>query len=175
MEIAFSIVVFLLQLFIGILFAILSVYLALRFYDKMTSGIDEIKELKKGNIAVAIILGALMLSIGNIIQKGVNQFDNIILSGISLPLFILAFILAIVQLSIVVLIAIISIYVSIRVMDSMTADIDELQEIKKGNIAVALVVAVVIYLVSFVISGAIGEISNLPIFKPEVVASLLGL
>ncbi|MEM3408081.1 MAG: DUF350 domain-containing protein [Candidatus Micrarchaeia archaeon] len=175
MDLSFSIIVFLLQIFIGILFAILSVYLGLRFYDKMTKGIDEIKELKKGNVAVAIILASLILSIGNIVQQGVAQFDNVLLRGVSIPLFIISFIMAIIQLSIVVLIAILAIYVAIRVLDSITVGIDELGEIKKGNIAVAIIVAAVIYLVSLVVSGAIADINNLSIFKPEIVASMLGL
>ncbi|MEM3369300.1 MAG: DUF350 domain-containing protein [Candidatus Micrarchaeia archaeon] len=175
MDLSFSIIVFLLQIFIGILFAILSVYLGLRFYDKMTKGIDEIKELKKGNVAVAIILAALILSIGNIVQQGVAQFDNVLLRGVSIPLFIISFIMAMFQLAVVVLIAVLSIYVAIRVLDSMTVGIDELAEIKKGNIAVAVIVAAVIYLVSVVVSGAIADINNLSIFKPEIVASMLGL
>ncbi len=175
MDLSFSIIVFLLQIFIGILFAILSVYLGLRFYDKMTKGIDEIKELKKGNVAVAIILAALILSIGNIVQQGVAQFDNVLLRGVSIPLFIISFIMAMFQLAVVVLIAILSIYVAIRVLDSMTVGIDELAEIKKGNVAVAIIVAAVIYLVSIVVSGAITDINNLSIFKPEMVASMLGL
>jgi len=175
MDLGFSIIVFLLQIFIGILFAILSVYLGLRFYDKMTKGIDEIKELKKGNPAVAIILAALILSIGNIVQQGVKQFDEVLLRGVSVPLFILSFIMAIVQMGIVVLIAILAVYTAIRVLDSMTIGIDELAEIKRGNVAVAILVAAVIYLVSVVVSGAIADINNLSIFKPEMVASLLGL
>ncbi|MEM4133604.1 MAG: DUF350 domain-containing protein [Candidatus Micrarchaeia archaeon] len=175
MDLSFSIIIFLLQIFIGILFAVLSVYLGLRFYDKMTKGIDEIKELKKGNIAVAIILASLILSIGNIVKQGVAQFDNILLRGVSIPLFIISFIMAIIQLGVVVLIAILAIYVAIRVLDSMTVGIDELGEIKNGNIAVAIIVAAVIYLVSLVVSSAIADINNLSIFKPEIVASMLGL
>ncbi len=175
MDLTFSIIIFLLQIFVGILFAILSVYLGLRFFDKMTEGIDEIKELKRGNVAVALILASLMLSIGTIIQQGVNQFDNVLMKGVSLPLFIIAFVMAIFQLAIVILIAVIVIYVAIKVLDSMTVGINELEEIKKGNTAVALVVAIVIYLVSFVVAGAVIGISELSIFNPETIASLLGM
>jgi len=175
MDLGFSIIIFLLQIFIGILFSILSIYLALRFYDKMTEGIDEIKELKKGNLAVAIILSSLILSIGTVISQGVSQFDNVLLKGISLPLFIISFILALFQMAVTILIAVIVIYVAIRVLDAMTVGIDELQEIKRGNVAVALVVATVIYLVAFVVSGALGEMNNLSIFRPETVAAFLGM
>lgn len=175
MDLTFSIIIFFLQVFVGMLFAILSVYLGLRFFDKMTEGIDEIKELKKGNVAVAVILASLMLSIGTIIQQGVNQFDNVLLKGISLPLFIIAFVMAMFQLAVVILIAVMVIYVAIRVLDSMTVGINELEEIKKGNVAVALVVAAVIYLVSFVVAGAMAGLSELSIFNPETVASLLGM
>jgi len=175
MDLTFSIIIFLLQVFVGILFAVISVYLGLRFFDKMTGGIDEIKEMKKGNLAVAIILASLILSIGTIIQQGVSQLDNVLVRGVSLPLFIIAFVMAMFQLAVVILIAVTVIYVAIRVLDSMTVGINELEEIKKGNVAMALVVAAVIYLVSFVVAGAITGLNELSIFKPEIVAALLGM
>lgn len=34
------------------------------FFDKMTPGLDEMEELRKGNIAVAIVVAAVILAIG---------------------------------------------------------------------------------------------------------------
>lgn len=34
------------------------------FFDKMTPGLDEMEELRKGNVAVAIVVAAVILAIG---------------------------------------------------------------------------------------------------------------
>jgi uncharacterized membrane protein YjfL (UPF0719 family) len=174
-DVTFSIIVILIQVFLGILLSILTVYLSLRFFDQMMENVDEIAELKKGNIAVAIVLLALIISIGLIVSQGVRQFDEVLLRGISMPFFIIAFIMAIVQIAFVVIIAVLSMYVAIRLVDAMTVGLDELKELKKGNIAVALEIAAVILVVSIIISGTISSLNNLSIFKPEMLAGLLGI
>jgi len=174
-DIAISIVILLLQLFLGILFAILSVYFSLRIFDRMTEHIDEIAELRRGNVAVAIVLLALIISIATIVNQGVQQFDSIFASKLSLPFFIIAFVMAIVQLVIVLLISIFTIYTSIKVLDTMTVGLDELKELKRGNVAVALLIAGVIFAVSFIVASAINGIGDLPIFKPETLAAFLGI
>jgi uncharacterized membrane protein YjfL (UPF0719 family) len=174
-DVTFSIIVVLMQVFFGILLSILSVYLALRFFDNMTEDIDEIAELKKGNVAVAIVLLALVASIGTIVRQGVQQFDDILLRGVSLPFFMIAFIMAVVQLVFVVVIAVLTMYVAIVLLDSMTVGINELKELKRGNVAVAILIAGVLYTVAFVVAGTLSSISTLSIFKPDMLASLLGV
>lgn len=174
-DISISIIAILLQVFFGILLSIISIYLALRFFDKMTDNIDEIKELKKGNVAVAVVLLAMIFSIGTIINQGVQQFDNVLLRGVSLPFFIIAFVMAIVQLVVVIAIAVLTMYVAIVLLDSMTIGIEEMKEVKKGNVAVALVIAGVLYIVSFIVANALVGLSALSIFKPETLAGLLGV
>ena len=38
--------------------------LGVRFFDMITPGLDEMEELRKGNIAVAIVIAAVILAIG---------------------------------------------------------------------------------------------------------------
>jgi uncharacterized membrane protein YjfL (UPF0719 family) len=38
--------------------------LGVKFFDMMTPGLDEMEELRKGNIAVAIVIAAVIISIG---------------------------------------------------------------------------------------------------------------
>ena len=174
-NVALELVVLLIQLIVGILFAILSVYLSLRFFDRMTEGIDEIKELKHGNKAVAIILLSLIVSIGMVVKEGVENFGIFFTGTQSLPFFIIAFLMSIVQLVIVLAVAVIAIFVSIRILDSITVGIDELKEIKRGNVSVALLVGAVIFVVSIIVSSAIADIAHLSIFSPELLSSLLGI
>ena len=38
--------------------------LGVKFFDIMTPGVDEMEELKKGNLAVAIVVASVILAIG---------------------------------------------------------------------------------------------------------------
>jgi uncharacterized membrane protein YjfL (UPF0719 family) len=59
------------NLLLAILLAVFSIYIALWILDKITRGIDEIKELKRGNVAVAIMMAAVLLAVSFIIRSAV--------------------------------------------------------------------------------------------------------
>ncbi len=52
----------------GISFA-LSMGLAIKVFDKLSTDIDEWAEIKKGNLGVALIIVALILSVGHVLHK----------------------------------------------------------------------------------------------------------
>ena len=45
--------------------------LALRLFTMLTPGIDEVEELKKGNMGVAVVVAAVILSMGGVIAMTV--------------------------------------------------------------------------------------------------------
>jgi len=45
----------------------LSLGIVVRIFDMLTPGLDEIDELRKGNVAVAIVLGAVILASGFVV------------------------------------------------------------------------------------------------------------
>ncbi|MCS4542129.1 MAG: DUF350 domain-containing protein [Euryarchaeota archaeon] len=49
-----------LQLVLAIILAIIAIYIGLSVFGKLTKGIDEIEELKRGNVAIGIIFAALV-------------------------------------------------------------------------------------------------------------------
>ncbi len=51
------------ELAIALLVAVLSLFLAIKVFDKLTKGIDEWAELKRGNMAVAIVLSAIIIAV----------------------------------------------------------------------------------------------------------------
>jgi uncharacterized membrane protein YjfL (UPF0719 family) len=59
------------QLILGIVLAVGSIYLALNVLDKLTTGVEEFAELKKGNVAVALEMGGVIIAVAWIIQSGV--------------------------------------------------------------------------------------------------------
>jgi uncharacterized membrane protein YjfL (UPF0719 family) len=47
-------------------------WVAYRVFDRLTPQVDFAEELKKGNVAVAIFIGALFLSIALIVGRALN-------------------------------------------------------------------------------------------------------
>jgi len=160
------------QLIVGLALAMGSVYLGLKMFDRMTQGIDELAELKKGNVAVAILLGAIVFSIANIVQAGVVGLTKSIVPGMSLMHVAAAVIIGLFNLSVGVVLSVLSIYVAVNVLDKITVGIDEFKELKRGNVAVAILMAAVLFAVSYVISGAVAGMAAS--VSPESVAAALG-
>jgi uncharacterized membrane protein YjfL (UPF0719 family) len=160
------------QLVLSLAFAMGSVYIGLKLFDRMTEGIDEMAELKKGNVAVAILLGAIIFSIANVVEGGVTALMGSVTPGLTLPVMAAAFVIGLVNLLVSLILAIITIYVALSILDKITVDIDEFKELKRGNVAVAIVMASVLFAVSFVIRGAVASMSSG--LSAESVATALG-
>lgn len=160
------------QLVISLAFAMGSVYLGLRLFDKLTEGIDEMAELKKGNAAVAILIGAIIFSIANVVEGGVTALMQSVTPGLSVPAMAAAFVIGIANLLISLILAVFTIYVALSILDKITVGIDEFKELKKGNVAVAIMMAAVLFAVSFVIRGAVAGMATS--LSPQSVAAALG-
>jgi len=160
------------QLILGLVLAMGSVYLGIKMFDKLTENIDEMDELKKGNVAVAILLGAIIFSIANIVEGGVSGLTQSIVPGLTVMELSAALLIGVVNLIVGIVLAILSIYVAIAVLDKITVDIDEFKELKRGNVAVAIIMAAVLFAVSFIIRGAVVSMANT--LSPQSVALALG-
>ncbi len=60
-----------LQLVLGIVLAVAAIYLALNILDRLTKGVNEFEEIKKGNVAVALEMAGVIVAVAVIIQSGV--------------------------------------------------------------------------------------------------------
>lgn len=154
-------VVGLLQLIIAIIFAVIALYIGFSTLGKITKGMDEEKELAKGNTAVGVIVAAVFIAIAVVVQSGVQGLSLGIGKAASAGFFTVDGMLAIgaafIQLILGIVLAIAAIYLALNILDKLTKGIDEFEEIRKGNVAVALEMAGVIIAVAVIIqSGVIG-------------------
>jgi len=145
------------QLVLGLILAIVYIYIGLSVFTKLTKEIDEEAELKRGNVAIGILMAAVILAIANVIQASMGNFIGLISRN---PLNIMLWIVGIVQIFIGIVLAVISIYIAISVIDKITKNIDEIEELRKGNIAVAIMMAIVVIVISFAIQAGVTEISK---------------
>lgn len=154
-------VVGIIQLVIAIVLAVAALYIGFSVLGKITKGIEEEKEIAKGNAAVGILVASVFIAIGIVVQSGVSGISKGISQAINVGLLsslgIAIIIVSIVQLLLGIVLAIVAIYLALNVLDKLTKGIDEFAELKKGNVAVALEMAGVIITVAIIIqSGVMG-------------------
>lgn len=149
------------QLVVAIIFAVVALYIGFAVLGKITKGIDEEKELAKGNAAVGIIVAAVFVAIAIVVESGVKGLSAGINKGISVGLLtgdgMIAIGLAVLQLILGIALAVGAIYLALNILDKLTQGVEEFEELKKGNVAVALEMAGVIIAVAVIIqSGVLG-------------------
>jgi uncharacterized membrane protein YjfL (UPF0719 family) len=149
------------QLIVAIIFAVVALYIGFWTLGKVTKGIDEEKELAKGNTAVGIIVAAVFVAIAIVVESGVKGLSVGIGKALSEGLFsmngLIAIGLSIVQLLLGIALAVGAIYLALNILDKLTKGVEEFEELKKGNVAVALEMAGVIIAVAVIIqSGVLG-------------------
>jgi uncharacterized membrane protein YjfL (UPF0719 family) len=161
-----NVVVGLIQLIISIIFAVLALYIGFAVLTKINKNMDEEKEIARGNVAVGIIVAAVFVAIALVVQSGVSGLSVGINKAISVGILsvdgLLAIGTAFIQLILGIVLAVGAIYLALYVLDKLTKGVDEFEEIKKGNIAVALMMGGVIIAVAVIIqSGVIGITASL--------------
>jgi len=70
----------------SVMLAVGSIYIGLKAFDKLTAGIDELLEIKKGNVAVGVFFFSILIAIAILIRPGVSDFAAGIDPGYSLKL-----------------------------------------------------------------------------------------
>ncbi|MFH1442429.1 MAG: DUF350 domain-containing protein [Candidatus Micrarchaeota archaeon] len=143
-----------LRLLLAIVFAVAAQYLAIKIFDRMTSKIDEMEELKKGNAAVGVVLASVILSVALIVSSGVEavvpvEFTMLLVDFWSKLLW------GVLSLMVAVAFAVVSQFIALRVFDSMTEGIDEQKELKRGNMAIAILLAAVIFATALIIRAGL--------------------
>ena len=150
----------LIQLVIAIILAVVALYIGYSVFSRITKGMDEEKELMKGNAAVGIIIASIFFAIALVVQSGIAGISVGIMKALAGDW--LAIVVSLIQLILGIILAIGAIYLALNILNRLTKGVDEFEEIKKGNVAVALMMAGVIVSTALIIqSGVIGITSAL--------------
>jgi uncharacterized membrane protein YjfL (UPF0719 family) len=154
-------VVGLIQLVIAIIFAVVALYVGFAVLGKITKGINEEKELAKGNVAVGILVASVFVAIALVVQSGVSGLSVGINKALNVGILsvdgLTIVVIALIQLVLGIVLAVGAIYLALNILDKLTKGVEEFEELRKGNVAVALEMAGVIIAVAVIIqSGVIG-------------------
>lgn len=169
-----------LQLVLSLVVGIVFIYAGFRFFHYRIKAINEIEELKKNNIAVAIlnasIILALVIMVKNAIEPAITVFSMTLRNpNATFISFLQMAGIMLIQIIAAGLIAYISIYLAINLYTHLTKEIDELGEIKNNNIAVSIVLGIVIISISLLMQQGIKSILDALIPFPTLSLKDVGI
>jgi uncharacterized membrane protein YjfL (UPF0719 family) len=151
----------LIQVLVSLGFAMLAVYAGIRIFDKFTKDIDEMAELKRGNTAIGLLLAGVIISYATVIAGGVSSLTNVVLSVTSdWKASLVGLLGGIVNLLIALGLASAAIYIALSIFGKITKDMDEQAELRRGNLAVALLLVGILIAVSTVIASGVQSVGG---------------
>ncbi len=141
---------FIIKIVIGLVLIGSSAYYGMHLFDRYTKHVEEWEELKKGNVAVGIFFSALIIAHMIFVLPRINDIIfllapniNYILVGIAIANYIIATILSTIVL-----------YFAFITIDQISEEIEELAEIEKGNIAIALITSITLIFIALGLSSS---------------------
>jgi len=136
-----------------------ALYVALWLFDRLTPGISEWQEIERGNTAVGAVMASVVLAVAIIVWPTVS-FP---LAGMDLRISQVAMQLAAegVRILLGLGLAVGSVALASWLFDRLTGPIDEVAELKRGNLSVGLVQAAVIVGTAALLSGPAADFVRL--------------
>ena len=161
------------QVVLSMIIAVTLVYLASKIFRKLISGINETEELKKNNVAVAILNGSIVLALILVVKKSIESSITIFANTLRNPDSVISsyFESALIMLGHIILggiIAFTAIFIALQIFISLTKDLDELKEIKESNTAVGILLGIIMVSIALLLQPGVDTILNSLIPFPEV-------
>lgn len=141
------------NIIIAVILGVAASYIGVWLFTKSTRHLDDWAEVRRGNVGMGIVMGAIIIGIAIILKPAV---DLPLTVDVSNPLLVLVG--EMVGIVVGLLLAMSAIVFSLGVFDRLVGDIDELLELQQGNISVAVIMAAVVLAVSYLISGPMASI-----------------
>ncbi|MCG8572496.1 MAG: DUF350 domain-containing protein [Spirochaetes bacterium] len=150
------------------LFAFLILWFTLRFFMLMTRKIDEMKQINDNNLSIALVITVFILCITLLISDPIKSILNsLVLApqnlkwGIQRPVInIPVFIQGLLHLTIAILAGIAVFFFSFKILSFLTRKIDEIEELKKDNLAIAILTSSFIGGIMILVRAAIKPINK---------------
>lgn len=164
-----------LQLIVGLSLAAFSITKGLQLLSRLLGGLDIWTEIKNRNIAVALLAAGVVISYTHVISGGIDAMTRSlhtlgtggVLNGV------IGLVAGVINLVVAISVASFAITVVFRVMDKLTANIDEKAEFKANNPAIGVVYCGILIGVSaLVAAGVTGIGSGVSLFLSALVDAL---
>jgi uncharacterized membrane protein YjfL (UPF0719 family) len=159
---ALGLVLGVIQFVVGLSIAAFAINKGFALVSRMLDGLNIWAEIKKRNSAVALLAAGVVLSYTNVIGGGIASMTRGLssLASADWSSGVAAIVGGVFNLVIALLVAGFGISVTFKVMDKLTTDIDEKEELRGGNVAIGIVYAGILIGVSGMISAGVSGIGE---------------
>lgn len=170
---AIDFVIALIQLVLGLILGVAAIYLGIRFVDKMTTDLEELAEIKKGNISVGIFIFAVIITFATVLQGGIQGMNKSIGESETVQQSLWALGAGVIQVLFSLIIAVLALYIALWIIQKMAEQINKIKvkgmpkmkfnwekELEKDNKAFAIFIAGILIGLSFVIQAGVGSIAS---------------
>ena len=163
----------LIEFFLSALLAVFITFWSYRSFDRFNHCYDAQKEIYKGNVAVAVLMAALMYGTAMIMRESIYPVIGIVTvwftsDGESARSLFTMVSYALGHLIFGFLLSIGCVQMAMRLFGWLNRGIDEDKEIAKGNVSVAVIVSAVILIVSMFMQQGVGALTKSLIPQPEL-------
>lgn len=147
------------QLVVAIVLSAIAAYLAFYLFQWFTRDLDEWEELRQGNPAVGIVLGAILVAVAIVLRPALTV--STATWDVGGDLFFRVLLAEALQLAVGLVLAVVTLALALYLFAGLTRGIDEVEELKRRNLAIAGLLAGVVIGVGLLVSQAVGEIMRL--------------
>jgi uncharacterized membrane protein YjfL (UPF0719 family) len=149
----------LVQLAVALVLSAVAAFLAFYLFQWFTRNLDEWEALRQGNPAVGVVLGAILISVAIVLRPALVV--NTTMWDVGNTLMFRVLLAEALQLAVGLILAVVTLALALYLFTALTRGIDEVQELKKGNLAIAGLLAGVVIGVGLMVSQAVGQIMGL--------------
>ncbi len=166
------------QVAVGLGIAAFAITKGLQVVSKLLDGLDIWGEIKKKNIAVALLAAGVVISYTSVIGSGIESMTKGLVGLASLSkddwgTALSAIIGGALNLTLAIILASTAITLTFKVMDKLTKDIDEVAELKANNFAIgAIYGGILIGVSNLVAKGVSGLSTSITTFLKTLIAAL---
>ncbi len=144
------------QLAIALILSAISAYLTFFLFQLFTRDLDEWEALRQGNAAVGLVLGAMLISVAIVLRPAIVVGASV--WDVGRDFFFRVLLAQALQLVVGMILAVITLTVGLYLFSALTRGIDEVEELGKGNLAIAGLLAGVVIGVGLMVAQAVGQV-----------------
>lgn len=146
------------QLVIAIILGAVVAFLSFYLFQWFSRDLDEWEELRQGNPAVGVVLGAILVSVALILRPALAVDTETWDAGHQV--YVQLLLAEALQIAMGLILAVLALGLALLVFLALTRGIDEVEELKKGNLAVGGLLAGVVLAVGMMVSQAVTQVTT---------------
>lgn len=151
-----SLLLSLAQLIIAIILSAVLAFLSFYLFQWFTRDLDEWEELRQGNRAVGVVLGAILVVTALILRPALAVDTT--MWDVGYQVYGRVLLAEALQLAVGLVLAVLALGLAVLIFAALTRGIDEIEELKRGNLAVGGLLGGVILGVGLMVSQAVEQV-----------------